>query len=809
MFLIKKILIIFFLLFPISSSFGAMVTYVQKATVDDSGEYIQGIEFNPDGTKMFIVLGEKASGTYTHVSEYNLSTPFDISTKSYAGDSERCILDNSAGGGETADGPIDQVYDLDFSKDGMKLFVGRGKNAAGANKDRVFRFDLTSPFDISTCSFANQTSSLDTDALQKNSNAGDPNSESHSKNRLQGLEINDDGTKIFIVYHGQSAFKPRLLEYDLSTPYDLTTISLVTTAGIALDGQGVSNPMGVRFSPNGKRLWITSHTEDSEAVTQISLSVAYDTSSFTIDGSFSLTSTTLQSRGIGFSANGLKMYVGSDDDSVADEVHEFNLVCPFNIIAGKCPSITENSDRTGMAEAQIEIAKRTIDNSTDTALNRLKWIRRNKDKQNLTNLNNFNTSIQFYNPLLNYWVKKFPDKLVAVNEAVEGGRSITIGREYKKRNKNSNNLDNFNTAIKSDNPLLNSWLNNLPEKITAHLASVEKKTEDKKQDVFYWSEGSIGIGRIGDTSISSTKKIGTDAITLGADKFTNNNGIKGLAFRIGRNNVDVGTAGSNLDTDTYNITYYATSPVEDDTKFIDTIIGFGKLKSDLLTVLDGKNLTADRTGNQLYGTIKIKDEIKKDNLILIPSGRFDYGHTILNSYKESGNGAIDVKKQNVRTKKLRAAIAMVEDLSNDKYTFKRHGKLEYVADIDRSSSFKYTYVSDNSTSFNDTLNTGALHNLNGEIGFDIIFPEHFSIFVIYERNHAFGSGYTDNIHIALGYLPYKDTEFAFSVDGSDNLMSQFEIKKNINGYDFGFNLKNSLTNLGNDQEAAINLKKIF
>ena len=107
------------------------------------------------------------------------------------------------------------------------------------------------------------------------------------------------------------------------------------------------------------------------------------------------------------------------------------------------------------------------------------------------------------------------------------------------------------------------------------------------------------------------------------------------------------------------------------------------------------------------------------------------------------------------------------------------------------------------------MNTGALHNLNGEIGFDIIFPEHFSIFVIYERNHAFGSGYTDNIHIALGYLPYKDTEFAFSVDGSDNLMSQFEIKKNINGYDFGFNLKHDLTNLGNDQEASINLRKVF
>ena len=39
--------------------------------------------------------------------------------------------------------------------------------------------------------------------------------------------------------------------------------------------------------------------------------------------------------------------------------------------------------------------------------------------------------------------------------------------------------------------------------------------------------------------------------------------------------------------------------------------------------------------------------------------------------------------------------------------------------------------------------------------------------------------------------------------------SKLEIKKNINGYDFSFNSKNDLTNLGNDQEASINLNKVF
>ena len=98
----KKIILVLLFLFPISNSFGAMVTYVQRATVDDSGTYITGAHFNADGTKLFTIYQTKASGSYSHVSEYNLSIPFDISTRTYAGDDERCILNS----GDTSTGPI-------------------------------------------------------------------------------------------------------------------------------------------------------------------------------------------------------------------------------------------------------------------------------------------------------------------------------------------------------------------------------------------------------------------------------------------------------------------------------------------------------------------------------------------------------------------------------------------------------------------------------------------------------------------------------------------------------------------------------
>ena len=765
--LLKKIILVLLFLLPISNSFGAMHSFVQKAAVTDgTNNDPSGVHFNPDGTKMFILsqLPDNAGAdVFSHVSEYNLSTPFDVSTKTYAGDGERCILNNGEGDYPSGFGPVNHMYDLEFSHNGMMLFVGRGNTGHNhANADRVFRFDLTSPYDISTCNFpvgsaVHATLNLDSQDLQNGSNANAVDVPvAKSKNRLRGFDFSNDGKKLFIVMGGAGGnHYTRLLEYQLSIAYDLSTISLVTDAGIRLQDSGsddtpVGNAKGFDFSPNGKRLWVIDHGDRD--ITQISLDVAFSTSSYTIDGTVALPLTgdgnaALQPSGLTFSTSGLKMYTTNDED---EDVLEYNLVCPFNIIAGRCPSITENSDRTGMAEAQIELAKRTINFSTNSALNRLKWIRRNKDKQNLSNQN---VKLNFSNSMLS---------------SLE---AIPIS-SFKK-------------------------------------VSTSKNNNDSNKKYFYWSEGSVSLGRVGDTSIASTKKFHTNSLTFGLDRFTDDHSINGFAFRFGKDDVDIGSAGSNLDSNTYNITYYSTSPIKDDTKYLDKIFGIGKIRSDILTVLDSENLTADRTGSQIYGAFKIKDEYKKNKLTLIPSGQFDFGHTILHRYKEAGRGAIEAGYQHVTTKNLRAAMAFVEDLSNDKYTLKRHGKFEYVAELDRSSNFKYTYVSDESTSFNDTFYTGALHNLNGEIGIDIIFPEHFSVFIIYERNHAFGTGYTDNLYIAFGYIPHQDTEYAFSLNGSENLLSKFEIKKNINGYDLSFNLNDDLTNLGNNKEASINLNKVF
>ena len=745
--LLQKIIVVFFLLFISSNSFAKMVIQIDKRTFNDTDDTdkMGPIQFNDDGTKMFATFHNSSANkaaTYVaddKINEYTLSVPYDISTATYAGNDERCsaVDPDYAGNNRTTAA----ILGFRFADDGMKVFtMQRGLN--NVNNSFVNRFDLTTPYDISTCTYHSDVN-VNTDDLQNGTNAGD---RSGNNNNLQGMFMTNDGTKMMLTMNERDGGQ-FIKQYTLSTPYDLSTLALASSTAIVLQAQ---NPFGLDFSNDGKRLFQSykGNVSVTGFVEQYSLTVAFDLSTATLDGEIGLEAIDSDQDdliGITFNNDGSKMFSVNRNNEI---VFEYDLACAFTVVAGKCPSITENKDRTGLAIAQIEIAKRNIDHSTNSALNRLKWIRRNKDKQNLTNLNiDFNFTNQ---------------RLASLTQVI---KTSTNNRKIK--------------------------------------------NSEKKQDVFYWSEGSIAVGRIGDTNISSTKKIDSNRITFGADKFDKDKALRGLAFSVGRNNVDIGTAGSSLDTETYNITYYETTPLKNNSKFLDKIFGYGKLNSDLLTVSGGRNLKADRSGHQLYGTIRIKDEIEKNDFTFIPSGRFDIGHTILGDYEESGVGAIAVEKQHIRTRKIRAGLAAVENLSTDQYTFKRHGKIEYVADIERSSDFKYSYVGSGSRRFSDKLYSGALHNINGEIGIDIILPENFSIFLIYERNQALGVGHTDNLHIAIGYLPNKKTNYSIFLDGTDDTKTNYVISKNINNFLIDFKLTSHLIRLEEYEEASFNLRRKF
>ena len=690
-----------------------------------------GMTFNNDGTKMYVVgEGEGSDNEADDIHEYTLSKPYDPSTRTFRV------------GIPIGHPNSNLVRQIQFSNDGSKMFISTRGNAnkctAPCVHTRIWQYSLSTNFDISTATYSNIFFSVANEVTKI----------------FGSFEFNNDGTMMYATdaaFNGASTEK--VYQYSLSIPFDLSgTVTLVRSKALQSArefdlGNFIPDrePLGIEFNEDGTRLFLVGKYRND--ISQYTLSEGFNIDTASLDGGLQLG---LDPSGVEFSPSGLKMFVVNDVD---DYIREYKLPCPFNFFAGKCPSITSDPDRLGMAEAQIESAKRAMNMSTNSALNRLKWIRRNKDKENLTN----------QNAKLNF----------------------------------------SGTTLSTLSPLPISSF----KKISNH-----KTNKEADKNYFHWSEGDISLGRIGKNKNASRKENLTNAITYGVDKFKEDNGVEGFAFRYGIDDIDIGDFESNLDSRTYNITYYNTSPMKDDTKYIDKIFGIGRINSDIRIDQVASSLTADRTGHQIYGTLKIKDEYKKNNLIFIPSGQINLGYTKLDGYHETGDGGIRVEDQHISTQNLRAALALVDDLSTNKYTYRKHGKLEYLADIDRASSFQYTYNIDSTSLHNDNLETGALHNLNFEVGIDIIFPERFSLFAIYERNQTLDNNYsahTDNLYLALGYLPNKDTEYTFSLNGSENLVSNFEIKKNINGYNISFNLAENLMNLGEATDASININKVF
>ena len=705
--------------------------FVFNHDINDEENKPHGMTFNNDGTKMYVVgEGEGSDNEADDIHEYTLSKPYDPSTRTFRV------------GIPIGHPNSNLVRQIQFSNDGSKMFIStRGnanKCAAPCVHTRIWQYSLSTNFDISTATYSNIFFSVANEVTKI----------------FGSFEFNNDGTMMYATdaaFNGASTEK--VYQYSLSIPFDLSgTVTLVRSKALQSArefdlGNFIPDrePLGIEFNEDGTRLFLVGKYRND--ISQYTLSEGFNIDTASLDGGLQLG---LAPSGVEFSPSGLKMFVVNDVD---DYIREYKLPCPFNFFAGGCPSITSDSDRLGMAEAQIESAKRAMNLSTNSALNRLKWIRRNKDKQKL---NNQNAKLNF-----------------------------------------------SGTTLSTLSPLPISSF----KKISNH-----KTNKEADKNYFHWSEGDISLGRIGKNKNASRKENLTNAITYGVDKFKEDNGVEGFAFRYGIDDIDIGDFESNLDSRTYNITYYNTSPMKDDTKYIDKIFGIGRINSDIRIDQVASSLTADRTGHQIYGTLKIKDEYKKNNLIFIPSGQIDLGHTKLDGYRETGDGGIRVEDQHISTQNLRAALALVDDLSTNKYTYRKHGKLEYLADIDRTSSFQYTYNIDSTSLHNDNLETGALHNLNFEVGIDIIFPERFSLFAIYERNQTLDNNYsahTDNLYLALGYLPNKDTEYTFSLNGSENLVSNFEIKKNINGYNISFNLAENLMNLGEATDASINVNKVF
>ena len=77
----------------------------------------------------------------------------------------------------------------------------------------------------------------------------------------------------------------------------------------------------------------------------------------------------------------------------------------------------------------------------------------------------------------------------------------------------------------------------------------------------------------------------------------------------------------------------------------------------------------------------------------------------------------------------------------------------------------------------------STHLLTAEIGFNYELKDHLKLTGIFKRIQGSGSQQTNNIRFGFHYISQRQTEYAMSLNGSDELTTGLSISKNINRFD--------------------------
>jgi sugar lactone lactonase YvrE len=233
-----------------------------------------GITFSPSGTRMYVV------GTNTdRVYQYKLSTAFDVSTATYMSKNISVANTSTAGPGDTDPRDVqfhpeghtmyivgidrDTVYQyslsrawdvstatyasknknisaqdtnpqsLAFSDDGSKMYI------LGSTNDRIFQYTLSTPWDVSTATYASKFLSV---AAQENSPLA--------------MVFSVDGKKVLVI----GSTNDTVYQYTLSTAWDVST---ATYDNKSLNiGAQESTPHGIALSIDQKKMFIVGTATD-------------------------------------------------------------------------------------------------------------------------------------------------------------------------------------------------------------------------------------------------------------------------------------------------------------------------------------------------------------------------------------------------------------------------------------------------------------------------------------------------------------------------------------------------------------------
>ena len=379
--------------------------------------------------------------------------------------------------------------------------------------------------------------------------------------------------------------------------------------------------------------------------------------------------------------------------------------------------------------------------------------------------------------------------------------TVSTRLSYLRQNRSNDNFAKNNIKLEGGNVMLTSLVKTISNSNTASpKLNLTKLIPDNWSP---WSEGSISLSKIKNNS----SEIESQSLAFGFDRKLNNNNLLGFAIQYGQSDTDVGTNGTGIDSKNYNLSLYQTRPLNDD-NFIEGLIGVGIIEKDLTRKSGSNTLTGSRDGAQIFGSINYGKTIDKGDFNLTPIARVDLGYTELDAYTETGTDALSYDKQTVESGMVSLGLEFNDIINFSNSSFKPFGLVEYGLDFSNSSDVQMNYVSDTSTTYTYTQSVNSTHLLTSEVGFNYEALENLNIKTSYKRIQGNENEHIDTVKFAFKFKSRRETEYAMSLDGSEDLKAGFDVSKNINGFDLSFNA-NQAFNETSDQAANVSLSRSF
>ena len=324
------------------------------------------------------------------------------------------------------------------------------------------------------------------------------------------------------------------------------------------------------------------------------------------------------------------------------------------------------------------------------------------------------------------------------------------------------------------------------------------------QDWLFWSEGSVSVGRVGDTANSSSKDVNTNAITVGWDKKIDDKLIHGYTITYTQDDVDVGSSAASVDIDSYSLSTYATLH-KNKNRYLESIIGVSKLDIKNIRKSGSNTLTGAREGKQIFGSLQYLNTFKKNQINISPNVKVDLSYTTLAAYTETGTSAIKYDEQQVETVGLYGGFDFNNEIIKSNYTLRPLAGLQLGLDLSPSSDVSLNYVSDPNTKHTKSIDQQDEKSIKGKIGFDILTNTGWSFMTFYERNQSENS-HSDSLYFLTGYVSSKEEEYAMALN--DNKIS-LEYKKNTKGFDIKFESNYNLMSQIPDYGSTIKVSNKF